>query len=60
MGGFAMALYVPLTLYINRRFLPKFAKPGGGVHHDDDTRVAGLCRVRRSCIFWEIGRLIGG
>ena len=28
MGGFAMALYVPLTLYINHRYLPKAAKPG--------------------------------
>ena len=28
MGGFAMAIYVPLTLYINLRYLPKSAKPG--------------------------------
>lgn len=28
MGGFAMAIYVPLTLYINRRYLPKAARPG--------------------------------
>lgn len=28
MGGFAMALYVPLTLYINLRYLPKSARPG--------------------------------
>jgi len=28
MGGFAMAVYVPLTLYINLRYLPKVAKPG--------------------------------
>ncbi len=27
MGGIAMAIYVPLTLYMNHRFLPKFAKP---------------------------------
>ncbi len=27
MGGFAMAIYVPLTLYMNRRYLPSFAKP---------------------------------
>lgn len=28
MGGFAMAVYVPLILYINHRFLPKAARPG--------------------------------
>ncbi|MDP6359604.1 MAG: Nramp family divalent metal transporter [Planctomycetota bacterium] len=28
MGGFAMALYVPLTLFINYRYLPKPARPG--------------------------------
>ena len=28
MGGFAMAIYVPLTLFMNLRFLPKSARPG--------------------------------
>ena len=28
MGGFAMAIYVPLTLYMNLKFLPKSARPG--------------------------------
>jgi len=28
MGGFAMAVYVPLTLFINLRYLPKSARPG--------------------------------
>tara|TARA_B100001013_G_scaffold257592_1_gene161065 strand:- start:179 stop:880 length:702 start_codon:yes stop_codon:yes gene_type:complete len=28
MGGFAMAIYVPMTLYINHKFLPKSARPG--------------------------------
>jgi len=28
MGGFAMAIYVPLTLYINLRYLPRPARPG--------------------------------
>ncbi len=28
MGGIAMAIYVPLTLYMNRKFLPKTARPG--------------------------------
>lgn len=30
MGGFAMAVYVPLTLYINLRYLPRSARPGPG------------------------------
>ncbi|HWB08216.1 MAG TPA: Nramp family divalent metal transporter [Pirellulales bacterium] len=30
MGGFAMAVYVPLTLYINLRYLPAAARPGIG------------------------------
>ncbi|HIE50487.1 MAG TPA: hypothetical protein EYP85_01900 [Armatimonadetes bacterium] len=28
MGGFAMAIYTPLTLYINYRYLPRCARPG--------------------------------
>lgn len=28
MGGFAMAVYVPLTLFINLRYLPPAARPG--------------------------------
>ncbi len=28
MGGFAMAVYVPLTLYINLKYLPEAARPG--------------------------------
>ena len=59
MGGFAMAIYVPLTLFINHRYLPKFAKPGW------------LCTVMMGiaslvyvgfavyCIIWEIGRRLG-
>ena len=59
MGGFAMALYVPLTLYINRRFLPKFAKPGGVC--TTMMILASLVYVgfAVSSIIWEIGRLIG-
>ena len=60
MGGFAMALYVPLTLYINRRFLPKFARPGGIC--TAMMILASLVYVgfAVSSIIWEIGRLIGG
>ena len=28
MGGFAMAIYAPLQLYINHRYLPRSARPG--------------------------------
>ena len=28
MGGFAMALYVPLNLWVNHRYLPRAARPG--------------------------------
>jgi hypothetical protein len=60
MGGFAMALYVPLTLYINRRFLPKFARPGGIC--TTMMILASLVYVgfAVSSLIWEIGRLIGG
>lgn len=60
MGGFAMALYVPLTLYINRRFLPKFARPGGIC--TTMMILASLVYVgfAVSSIIWEIGRLFGG
>ncbi len=56
-GGFAMALYVPLTLYINHRYLPKVARPGG------------VCTVMMvigslvyitfavACVIWEFGRM---
>ncbi len=58
-GGFAMAIYVPLTLYINHRFLPKVARPGRLC-----TLMVGIGSIvyitfSISCIVWEIGR-IGG
>ena len=60
MGGFAMALYVPLTLYMNRRFLPSFAKPKA---------ISTIMMLIASAVYigfailsiiWEIKRLIGG
>jgi hypothetical protein len=60
MGGFAMAVYVPLTLWVNLRYLPKTARPGP------------LCIVMMSlcslvyvgfavaCIYWEVKRWIEG
>lgn len=60
MGGFAMAIYVPLTLYMNRRFLPDFAKP---------KRFSTVMMLIASCVYigfaissvvWEVKQLIGG
>ena len=58
-GGFAMAIYVPLTLYINHRFLPKTAKPKGA--STVIMIIASLVYIgfAISCVVWEIGRLIG-
>ncbi len=59
MGGFAMAIYVPLTLYINHRFLPKTAKPRGA--STVIMIIVSLVYIgfAVSCVVWEIGRLIG-
>ena len=43
MGGFAMAIYVPLMLYINHRYLPKTARPGKGCTAMMAICIAGLC-----------------
>ena len=60
MGGFAMAIYVPLTLYMNYRFLPDFAKP---------KRLSTVMMLIASCVYigfaissiiWEVKQLIGG
>ncbi len=60
MGGFAMALYVPLTLYMNRRFLPSFAKPKAISTIMMLIASAVYIGFAVSSIIWEIKRLIGG
>ncbi len=60
MGGFAMALYVPLTLYMNRRFLPSFAKPKAISTIMMLIASAIYIGFAISSIIWEINRLIGG
>ena len=60
MGGFAMALYVPLTLYMNRRFLPSFAKPKAISTIMMLIASAVYIGFAISSIIWEINRLIGG
>lgn len=56
MGGFAMAIYVPLTLYINCRFLPKVAKPG--ILCTVMMIIASLVYIgfAVSSVVWEIGQ----
>lgn len=60
MGGFAMAIYVPLTLYMNRRFLPSFAKPKSISTIMMLIASAVYIGFAISSIIWEINRLIGG
>ena len=57
MGGFAMAIYVPLMLYINYRYLPKTAQPGKGC--TAMMVIASLVYVifAIACILWEVGIL---
>lgn len=54
MGGFAMAIYVPLNLYMNHRFLPRAARPGIVC-----TAMAGLAGAvyvgfALACLWWEV------
>ncbi len=60
MGGFAMAIYVPLTLYMNRRFLPSFAKPKKISTTMMLIASAVYIGFAIASIIWEINRLIGG
>ena len=60
MGGFAMAIYVPLTLYMNRRFLPSFAKPKSISTIMMLIASAVYIGFAISSIYWEISKLIGG
>lgn len=57
MGGFAMAIYCPLLLYINFKHLPKCARPSP-VH---TSMMAVACLVYGgfaiACILWELGIL---
>jgi hypothetical protein len=54
MGGFAMAVYVPLTLYMNLRFLPKSVRPG--VLNIAMMVLATLVYTgfALACIWWEL------
>ena len=60
MGGFAMAIYVPLTLYMNRRFLPKFAKPKRFSTVMMLIASAVYIGFAISSIVWEVKQFFGG
>ncbi len=60
MGGFAMAIYVPLTLYMNRKFLPSFAKPKAISTIMMLIASAVYIGFAISSIIWEIRSLHGG
>jgi len=59
MGGFAMAIYVPLTLIMNLRYLPTSAKPGP--LHIGMMVIASLVYggFAIACLYWEITERIG-
>ncbi|HYG78330.1 MAG TPA: Nramp family divalent metal transporter [Planctomycetota bacterium] len=57
MGGFAMAVYVPLQLYLNHTYLPPSARPG--ITCTVMTSIAGLVYIAfaLASIAWELGLL---
>jgi hypothetical protein len=60
MGGFAMAIYTPLTLYMNWRYLPPSARPGPlqmGIMFIVSCVYIGFAVA---CLWWEVvSRLMG-
>jgi hypothetical protein len=54
-GGFAMAVYVPLTLFINHRHLPRAARPG--VLSTVMMVAASIVYIvfAIACLLWEFG-----
>jgi len=58
-GGFAMAVYVPLLLYMNLRYLPRSTRPGWV--HRAFLIIAGVVYVGFACasIYWELSRFGG-
>lgn len=55
MGGFAMAIYVPLTLFINHRYLPRSARPGIVCTGMMIVASAVYIGFAIACLFWEFG-----
>ena len=54
LGGFAMAIYVPLLLYLNKRYLPKSVRPG--ISATTMMIIASLVYIgfAISSIIWEV------
>lgn len=59
MGGFAMAIYTPLLLFMNLRHLPPSARPGP--LHITAMALASLvyCGFALACLYWEISSRLG-
>ena len=55
-GGFAMAIYVPLTLWMNLRYLPKTARPGWVCTFMMIVATCVYVGFAISCIIWEFKR----
>lgn len=53
-GGFAMAVYVPMMLYINLRYLPKSARPGWISIFMMAAASLVYCGFALSCLYWEL------
>lgn len=58
MGGFAMALYVPLTLYINLRYLPRSARPGWLNIGMMVVAIVLYLGFALACLYWELDALL--
>ena len=56
-GGFAMAIYVPLILFINHRYLPKSARPGKSCTIMVSIASVVYVTFAIACILWEVGLL---
>lgn len=56
MGGFAMAIYTPLMLYMNHRYLPKSARPGAACTFMMVVASCVYVGFAVACIIWEVTR----
>jgi len=54
MGGFAMAVYVPLTLVLNHRLLPRSARPGWLCTSMMVVASAVYVGFAIACVIWEL------
>lgn len=59
MGGFAMAVYVPLQLFINLRYLPAPARPGWICRIMMTLACVVYVGFAAACLVWEVGKRLG-